>query len=217
MKKKNEPQSLRQRMQRNWYWLILVALALVAVVYSYQQRANCRYWEGAIGNWLATLLGIIAGVPIALAIERQRISREERERAAEQQEEAKKISSLIRDELVYNSDGLAERIKNQNISPRRPLKSDLWRALSDSGEIRWIDNASVLNKIASAYFYIGVVSAIEDKYYQALRGVNPKYRDGTLASGRLLRDARKFDSELNKSLSTAISSIEEIYGVRSAA
>lgn len=213
MRQKDTPLSIWQKVRRNWYWLVSIMLALLAIAYSFYRKDNQAYWDGAIGNWLATLLGIIAGVPIALAIERQRIAREEQERVAESRERAINVSSLIRDELVHNSNRLAERLSDKTSLPLLPLKSDLWRALSDSGEIRWIDNPPVLNNIATSYYYVGVVSAIEDKCYQAMRGINPKYPDGTFASQRLLEDARKFDNELSKSISTAIKAIEESHGV----
>ena len=216
MPKKSNPLPLWQRIRRDWYWLAFAVFALAAIGYSFYRRDSQGYWDGAIGNWLATLLGIIAGVPIALAIERQKISREEQERAAEHRERAIKVSFLIRDELVYNSNRLAERLNNKVSLPLLPFKNDLWRALSDSGEIRWIDNPPILNKIASAYYYIGVVSAIEDKCYQAIRGINPRYEDGTLASQRLLEDARKFDAELSVNISAAIRAIEETVGNKSA-
>ena len=78
MQKESNPLPLGQRIPRNWYWYVFAAFALAAIVYSLFITTDSQgYWDGAIGNWLATLLGIIAGVPIALAIERQRISREE--------------------------------------------------------------------------------------------------------------------------------------------
>ena len=202
---------MRERLTRHWYWILFSSLALVAVVYSFQQRSNQGYWDGAIGNWLATLLGIVAGVPIALAIERRRASREELEQSVRKRQQAIKISFLIRDELVHNSNGLAKRLRDRTKLPLLPFKSDLWRALSDSGEIKWIDNPPVLNDIASAFYYIGVVTAIEENCYEAVRGLNPRYEDGTLVSQRLLEDARYFDGDLSKAITTAIESIENVY------
>jgi len=216
MQKNDNFQFKWQRARRNWYWLLFIALVMVAIGYSIYRGNSQAYWDGAVGNWLATLLGIIAGVPIALAIERQRAAGEEQQRIAEQRVRAIKVSFLIRDELAYDSNRLAERLKSTTTLPLLPFKNDLWRALSDSGEIRWIDNPPVLNEIASAYYYVGVVAAIEDKCYQAIRGINPRYDDGTLASQRLLEDARKFDAELSKSISAAITAIEEMVGAHGA-
>ena len=212
MHKESNPLSLWQRIRQDWYWLVFAVFALAAIGYSVFRRASLGYWDGAIGNWLATLLGIIAGVPIALAIERQRISHEEQAHVAEHREHAIKVSFLIRDKLVYNSNRLTERINDKTSLPLFPFKNDLWRALSDSGEIRWIDNPPILNKIASAYYYIGVVSAIEDKCYQAIRGINPRYNDGTFASQHLLEDARKLDIVSGVTISEAIGSIEGTFG-----
>lgn len=210
MLKKRNSSSLFRWIQVNWYWGVFAALVLVPVVYSVYRSDNQVYWDGAIGNWFATLLGIVAGVPIALKIERQRMAHEERKQITAHRERAVKVLSLIKDELTYNSHRLTERLNNTSFLPLYTFKSDLWRALSDSGEIQWINNPSVLDKIASTYYYIGIVSTIEEKCYQAIHGINPKYRDGTTASQRLLEDARKIDSELSKSITTAIESIREV-------
>ena len=78
-----------KRIRDSWYWVGLFALALVAILYSFYRKDAQSYWDGAIGNWLATLLGIISGVPLALSIERKRIFREERERTEQQAKRAK--------------------------------------------------------------------------------------------------------------------------------
>jgi hypothetical protein len=205
----NKSQSKWQQARRNWYWLVFCVVVLGAISYSIWRSNSQDYWDGVVGNGLATLLGIIAGVPIALAIERRRALQEEQERAVEQRDRASKVSFLIRDELAYNAVRLAERMNNRTALPLVSFKNDLWRALSDSGEIRWIDDPHVLSETASAYHYIGVVAAIEDRCYQAVRGINPRYDDGTRVSQKLLEDARRFDTQLGECISAAMAAIVE--------
>lgn len=195
--------------RRHWYWVIVVALIILAIVYSYDRRSSQAYWDGAIGNWLATLLGILVGVPIALWIERWRISREERERIYEHNERAKTIAFLIQEELAYNQQRISERIRDKSKLPLAPLKMNLWKAMSDSGEIRWIENPSMLDGIASAYYFIGIVTSLEDKLYQVLRGINVQYADGTYAAQHILSDARKFDADVQKSVVAAIAVLKD--------
>ncbi len=199
---------------RTWYWFVLSLAMLGGIVYSMHRAGNQAYFDGAIGNGLAILLGVIAGVPIALALERRRAAQEALYRAAEQRDRAANVSRLIRDELAHNGERLAQRHHDPTVLPVDPFKNALWRALSDSGEIRWIDDPSLLNEIASAYHYIGVVAAIEDKCYQALRGFDLTYGDGTRASQRLLRDARFYDAhvQLAESISAAIAAVDEAMG-----
>lgn len=61
-------------------WALPAALVMFAIVYSYQRRFETTYWDGAVGNWLATLLGIVTGVPVALYLERNRAKSERAER-----------------------------------------------------------------------------------------------------------------------------------------
>jgi hypothetical protein len=196
------------RLRQRWYWLVFALLILTVVIYAVQRRDVQAFWDGSIGSLFATLLGIIAGVPTALEIERHRINREERERIAEGRKRALQVAFLIKDELMDNLQKLAERQNNVTQLPIKPLKNDIWRALSDSNEIRWIDDPRLLSSIASAYYYIGLVSSIEDKCYQACRGLDPVYPDGTRVSQYLLKDARGLDMEMMTSINSAIQLIK---------
>ena len=202
---------MRQLVKQNWYWVLVGIPVLGAILYSYYRRADLNYWDDAIGNWLATMLGIIVGVPVALQIERWRASREEQKRVAEARDRAKAVLSLIADELRDNAARLrvAQSLEDKDSLPLSPFKNDVWEALCDSGEIKWIDNPLLLGEIASTYYLIGVVLSIEEKCYQTLRGINVTYSDGTSASQRLLEDARKFDVEMEKSISRVLEAIKD--------
>ena len=53
-------------------WAAPGVLLAIALAYSFYRRSELGFWDGAVGNWLATLLGIVTGVPVALAMERRR-------------------------------------------------------------------------------------------------------------------------------------------------
>ncbi|MBS9389907.1 MAG: hypothetical protein HEQ33_13865 [Dolichospermum sp. WA123] len=212
MGKSDKHQSIWLILCQKWYWLIFFIPILIVVIYSAQQLNNHNYWDGAAGNLLATLLGIITGVPIALEIERDKIKREEQERINESKDRAKQVSFLLKEELLHNLSRLKNRQDDKTSLPLQPLKITTWHALCDSAEIKWINNPILLSSIASAYHYISIVSEIESRCYQALRGINVKYDDGVFASQRLLEDARIFDTEITQNITTAIYCIEETFG-----
>jgi hypothetical protein len=212
MQKVSKLSTVLLRLGQRWYWLVFVLLGSAVAIYATQRYDIQAFWDGAVGNLLATLLGIIAGVPTALEIERHRINREERERITDERKRALQVTFLIKDELIDNLYNLVQRQSDVTSLPLKPLKNDIWRALSDSNEIRWINDLSLLGSIASAYYYINLVSSIEDRCYQALRGLNVVYDDGTNAAQRLLADARKFDGEMQTSIISATQLIKVIFG-----
>jgi len=64
-------------------WLVAVLPAGFALIYSIYRFTNIGYWDGAAGNLVATILGIVSGVPIALWMERQRENRTKAENRRE--------------------------------------------------------------------------------------------------------------------------------------
>jgi hypothetical protein len=59
-------------------------LAVPALGYTLFRSNQFQYWDGAVGNLVATLLGIIAGVPVALHLERRRAANEAKEKRREE-------------------------------------------------------------------------------------------------------------------------------------
>ena len=57
-------------LRQKYYLLPFLILFLVPVIYSLFRIGSQNYWDGALGNWLATMLGVIGGIPIALEINR---------------------------------------------------------------------------------------------------------------------------------------------------
>jgi len=199
----------RLGLNQKLYWIIFIMFFLIVVIYSAQRLNNQSYWDNAIGNFMATLLGIIAGLPIAFEIERHRIKREEQERIIESKDRAKNVCSLLKEELAYNLSGLKVRQADKTSLPLEPLKFSVWEALCSSAEIKWINDPLILGSISSAYHYIIIVSEIESKCYQALRGINVQFPDGTFASRKLLEDARTFDESINRTITRSQYILEE--------
>lgn len=202
----------RKALLRNWYWLPLAVLILLPLVYCFTRLNEQAFWDAAIGNWLATMLGVIVGVPVALSIERRRASRRQEQLASEFRRRSRNVLLLTKDELQHNLRALTNRKTVPSSFLTQRLKDDLWQALSDSGEIKWIDDPALLSGIATAYHFVAIVRDIEEKAYAALRGINPRYDDGSYASERLLQDARAFDNALLASLATALVQIEDELG-----
>jgi hypothetical protein len=79
-----------------------------------------------------------------------------------------KILMLIREELTTNQQMLELLIEQQKTHPRiraaTGLKDALWSALSNSGDLQWIDELDLLSSISYSYHMIGALIHLEKQY-----------------------------------------------------
>jgi hypothetical protein len=88
------------------------------------------------------------------------------------------------------------------------MKCDLWDVLCDGGEIKVIDDLTLLDSLASIYYRIKFVIHIEKQAYQTMRGINVIYPDGKNAAQLLLEEARIFDEALLNDISSVCTSLD---------
>lgn len=154
--------------------VLLVFLFIVVVspfAYIFHFRPGILFWENAMGNLLATVLALIAGIPVALLIDRAIRRNEEKEKYLTERKREEEILSLIKEELDFSYNSLFLKGKkgyNTSITIQ-PLKSDLWDSLIAGEETKHIKDPSLLNRIASAYYVLKTIKGIEEQAYVALR------------------------------------------------
>jgi hypothetical protein len=195
--------------------ILLVLVILFPFVYIYLFRPNSDFWDSTMSNLLATGLALIAGIPIALWIDRKIKSKEEIGKYNEERRRELQILKLVQEELDFslNSLFLPTRKGNLNTLNKQPLKSDLWNAFIAGEEIKFIENPKLLNRIVSAYYVLNIVRNIEMQAYKALRfaTVYSKQPDGSekTSAQLLIEDARYFDELFEVSLNEALKMINE--------
>lgn len=192
-----------------WYLLFFLILIFIPVKYSFNKGADINYWDGAMGNWLATMAGIIGGIPIALELNRLIMRVEDRKKSIEEKLRERDLLLLVKEELHFDKDRLEERVNNPTGLPLYPFKSDLWDAVSDSGEIKFIKDPGLLNRIASAYYIIKAVKNIEEQCYRASRSATVSFANNVTAVQLLLADARRFDVQNMANIRSAIRFINQ--------
>jgi hypothetical protein len=165
-------------MKRVWtwlFWVILIVLPLIVAWVCFECLPSSPLRDNFLGDALATVIGAIIGIPIALWLgRRQQKEQEERELHAELKEFTErraKILTLIKRELDYNQECIVQSKKNRGSEtekelPIRGFKDELCRAFSDGGELEWITNLDLLDSISQAYHYIRVASELESIYLQ---------------------------------------------------
>jgi hypothetical protein len=138
-------------------WGMPALMAAGAIAYSFIRRHNIQYWDGAVSNWLATLLGIITGVPVALFLERRRADSEARNKKAEALRARNDVLRLISRELTDAIQRLSIRLGDGTSVPIDPMKTSAWNALRDSGNLVHISEPELLGTIADAYRLIAII------------------------------------------------------------
>lgn len=173
------------RVLRTFLWLI-GGLALLGVLVSLGIYVVSACWTDWVFNreFLnrlgADLSAVVLGVPIALGvrdfIRRGKLAEQRRSQA----EHAASVLNLLHRELEHNGDLLLARKGSELALPTEPLKDDLWQALTRSGELPWLHDPEVLDRLATAYYYIRALAELESAMAHTGAGLGP---GGTMPEG----------------------------------
>lgn len=145
-------------------WLLSIVIIL-AIAYYLTFYWEFRFFTDFTSNWLATLLGVIIGVPVALWVNRYQEKKTE-------EEKKKKILRLLREEInenwiiiqIWLDDKL---VTDMVFSLSLDLKVELWKSFSDGGELKWIKDTELLADLSDAYFITQSIKNAADKYFQS--------------------------------------------------
>lgn len=173
-------------------WGFPIALAALAIGYSFYRRGDLAYWDGAVGNWLATLLGIVVGVPVALLLERNRAKSEQAARNRVEQQTRRDVLTLLHSELVDARQSITYRMTLGTPDPVEPLKTSTWDAMKATANLRHVSEPSLIGPLSEAYRLIHVLAQIETVLYRTEYGVNVQFPDGERASTKITRHAAAF-------------------------
>ena len=124
---------------------------------------DISFWQNFVSNALATFVGAVIGIPVALWLSKYQEQTSEKERK-------KKILSLLQEELMINLT-LVSGIKHREdkefeysiIGPF--LRDESWNAFSDGGELEWIKDPKLLSDLANSYDYIRSLRQLSQRYF----------------------------------------------------
>lgn len=206
---------LTKKLGEKLFYSVATIIIIIPFIYIYSIKPDKTFWDNSMGNMFATVLALIAGIPVALWIDRHAKSREEHQKYLNYKKREKEILELIKEELSFSYSSLFLKGKKGNTTTMsiQPLKSDLWDSLISSEDIKYIDSPSLLNRISSAYYVLKIIKNIEWQAFIALRtsAIQFTLPDGTKknAAQTLLVDARGFDKLFEDSIKEAIRMIDE--------
>jgi hypothetical protein len=201
--------TMKSWLNTNLRWSLPVGLAAAAICYSIFRRNEIQYWDGAVGNWLATILGIVTGVPVALYLERIRSTAELNVKATQAAKLRKDTLELLLGELVDALQRVETRLALTDTFPIDPMKMSIWNATRDSGNLSHISEPYLLSCIADTYRLITVLNDREKHAQTVIYGVNVTFPDGENAAQKLLRDTRCYHQPLMDQINLAINAINK--------
>jgi len=185
-------------------WALPLLLGAAALAYSAYRFHELQYWDGAVGNWLATLFGIVVGVPVALHIERQRTAAVGRADAEAASASRRSVLTILCTELEAVRSQMLQRLSTVDSVSMEPLRSSSWEAMKASGGLRHISEPTLIEAMSNAYRWISILGGLESSALRAVFGVNVQFPDGQLASVKLLQHAVSFHGPVLTALGAAI-------------
>ncbi len=126
-----------------------------------------------LSSVITTSIGLVIGVPIALAINdyQRKLQATETSKQLERERLSKEILLLqyINKELELNKSLLENAIQGQksekNYLTYLGVKSDLWVSLLSSGDLKYLSDTMILDSLSSSYFFINRIKELEKIYY----------------------------------------------------
>jgi hypothetical protein len=154
-------------------WPLVAVFVFLVSVGCFLILPQSAFRDSYLGNLLATLLGIIIGIPIAWELEKRRQAVQERKDQEAQQQVVRdrksKVLQRIRGELSIDWDILSAMVNYQRENPLiyhdAGLKDELWSAFCNGGQLQWVDDPEILDAVSFAYHYIKRIKLLEEEYF----------------------------------------------------
>ncbi len=175
--------------------LILIIISSIPFYYSYyitnETADYCftgSYWNGVMSSLLATVVGIGAGLPIGLWINRK--IQQEAEIAKKKEDnifaikQKLKIYKILLPELESSIDFL-NKFKNGDFA-KLHFNTAKWKAVTNSGEIKWLTDLNILSKISLSYENLEITNKLVSSWLDTLIS-HPKLEDSGNKSLEIIR------------------------------
>ncbi|HRQ42639.1 MAG TPA: hypothetical protein PLD25_32400 [Chloroflexota bacterium] len=198
-------------------WAVVAIAAAIPTLYFFWKLTDLDFIDSAMGNWFATMIGVLVGILIALEIDRwQQEVQSKREKETQEAEELRrkiKILQLVKKELEYNYKSLKARREDNEPEPKRvvlaqKLKEELWNAFSDGGELEWIQDLQLLDDIADAYYHIRNVIYLEDKFFEAAHFAGMRIQQKKSPEENILDYLKQIDAQVMIAIENALKAID---------
>jgi len=141
---------------------VLALCSFVTVLFVYELylhfgQLNSDFFDTSLIEFTMTSFSLVFGVPVALWIYSITEDYKNNNRIFIARKNEKKILLLVKEELNFCLDRIKEKDGSRDDCKKYPLKSNFWKSICESGSVSFIDDATLLNRIVSAYYIIEIV------------------------------------------------------------
>lgn len=109
-------------------WLVIAIVLLIPTVYFVNRFGDQAFLDGTLGNLFATMIGLIAGIPVALEINRRQEKQQAKAESAKKlQEDTERLNVILKRiqlELTNNQERVSELQDVLNYS--HSARPDVW-------------------------------------------------------------------------------------------
>ena len=184
-------------------WLIaflsLAALAFAILYHVAVPGPKNEFWD----NLVATIIGLIIGISIPVFLERTG-------RSSEQNIQRLKTLQLVQNEIAHNHAAVDFILAADGVTPQEMLAhrftSEVWDALSDGGELRWINDSRLLRSISDAYSRTKPLAHLQDRY------IDSRIVNDVLRFNAYLGTLRTSIRDINPFIDTALDAVNQAVG-----
>ncbi len=153
-----------QWIKNNFYLAVLIAAVLFTILMLLWGGSlyGPSYTQNFSTIWLATFLGVVMGVPLALWVNGYQSMLSEKEHK-------RKILQVLQNELSANQEALYRWLNDKRGLQTLTylpvmLSSESWTSFINSGELQWIKDPNLLGWLSSAYHSVKSVAYLSEKY-----------------------------------------------------
>lgn len=192
------------------------AVVAVLIVVGVLVTSSQGFRDAFGSNFLATVAGIALGVPIAVWLTLREA--DELGKAARAQEEVRsaarrgEVLVAIRRELAENKTILGERSQDGKRNLAVPfLQDEVWAAMSDGGELRWVNDPDLLRQVARAYVFVRTNIFLERRAFEIIHYPGMRIQ-GHDPEKRILDYLNNLDHVVTAAMDEAIAAIDSVVG-----
>lgn len=174
------------------------------------------YMQSLMSGWLATVTGVVVGLPVAIWLTERGTAAERRQKAEEDERFARemrcRILHTVSRELSSSLNGLEE--MSQGVMTKFHFNVGHWSALASSGDLRWIDNLDVIDDLAEAYESLDVVNVLAVSWLKNLEAAadHQTAQGRSNAFGVVQRLAADAASDASRAVANALSRLNTQLG-----
>ena len=179
---------------------VIVAIAIFVGAFVF---GTDGFFPSYVSNFLATVGGFALTLPIAVWLTLREAREQNQAEETHANQRRREVLEALQTELTENLDTLIDRRSRPHGVPF--LQVQVWRAMSDGGELHWIGDATLLRQVARAFMYCETHVNLERRFLEVLP--LPSYGSGPTHADGIDTTLRQLDPIIEREIRAGIDAI----------